>query len=185
MLSEGEKGKLRTRVSRLGGAPSTGPSRHGEGVPRALPVGTWAAEATVEKHAGVPHHPAIPLLGIYLKKTMSLTQKDECTPTSTAASPTTSEIRSNPDGDRRRTRDTSEIHVAQNPTARNEIVCIDLEGIMLSEINQINTVFYVESKQTNQQNWAPGNRAHCCGQRCSWGRGTEMAEGGKKVQTSS
>ncbi|XP_039723157.1 sodium-dependent phosphate transport protein 1-like isoform X3 [Pteropus medius] len=92
----------------------------------------------------------MPLLGIYPKKTASLTQKDGCTPTSTAVSPTTAEIRSSPDSDRLRKRDTSEGDVEQNPAAWNKIVCIDLEGIVRSAMNQLNTLlFCVESQQTN------------------------------------
>lgn len=92
----------------------------------------------------------MPLLGIYPKKTASLTQKDGCTPTSTAVSPTTAEIRSSPDSDRLRKRDTSEGDVEQNPATWNKIVCIDLEGIVRSAMNQINTLlFCVESQQTN------------------------------------
>ena len=33
----------------------------------------------------LPYDPAIPFLGIYLEKTKTLTRKDKCTPTFTAA----------------------------------------------------------------------------------------------------
>ena len=41
----------------------------------------------------LPHDSAIPLLGMYLKKTKILTQKDTCTPMYTAALFTTAKIR--------------------------------------------------------------------------------------------
>ena len=56
-------------------------------------VGMWTGTASMENSIEVPlktktqlpYDPAIPLLGIYLKKTKTLTPKDTCTPMFNAA----------------------------------------------------------------------------------------------------
>ena len=44
----------------------------------------------------IPYDPGIPLLGVYLKNTKTLIEKDKCTPMFTAALFTTAEIRKQP-----------------------------------------------------------------------------------------
>ena len=116
----------------------------------------------------LPYDPAILLLGIYLKKTKSLTWKDICTPMFTAALFTIAKIQKQPksppreNGKRRCDLYVQCLYTISTNSAikKNEILPFsttwkDIKGIMLSEIRRRNTIslwfhLYVESKKQNR-----------------------------------
>ena len=111
-------------------------------------MGTGTVENSIEVSQKLkielPYDPAIPLLGIYLKKTKTLIQKDTCTPMFIAALFTIAMVWNQP-----MCPSTDEwikicyIYTIEYYSAikRNETLpfaatWMDLEGIMLSEISQ-------------------------------------------------